>query len=97
MMPVTALMVFFVAPLATGAIMIIGEPARSLRNPVFQLKMALLIVAVTVTLMLRSQLHHDPAFGDQSRAPKGTTRLTAVVSLLLWVGIIFCGRWIAYV
>jgi hypothetical protein len=83
--------------LTTGAIMIIGEPARSLRNPVFQLKMGLLIVAVTVTLILRSQLHRDPAFGDQSRAPKGTTRLTAVVSLLLWVGIIFCGRWIAYV
>src|ERR1700738_1393634 len=28
---------------ATAAIMIVGEPARSLRNPVFQLKMALLI------------------------------------------------------
>ena len=35
--------------LATGAIMIIGEPARSLKNPAFQLKMALLVAAIFVT------------------------------------------------
>jgi len=37
--------------LATGAVMIIGEPARSLENPVFQLKMTLLVSAVVVTLL----------------------------------------------
>src|SRR6476661_1872691 len=35
--------------LATGAIMVIGEPARSLKNPAFQLKMTLLIAALIVT------------------------------------------------
>src|SRR5471030_1438368 len=35
--------------LATGAIMIIGEPARSLKNPAFQLKMTLLVAALIVT------------------------------------------------
>jgi len=37
--------------LATGAVMIIGEPARSLENPVFQLKMTLLVSAIVVTLL----------------------------------------------
>jgi hypothetical protein len=82
--------------LATGVIMIIGEPARSLRNAVFQLKMTLLIAAMIVTLIMQAQMRRDPAFADQSRAPRSATRLTAIVSLVLWVGIIFCGRWIAY-
>ena len=36
--------------LATGMLMIIGEPVRSLENPIFQLKMALLIAAIAATL-----------------------------------------------
>src|SRR5437763_670325 len=35
--------------LVTGAIMITGEPARSLKNPVFQLKMGLLLAALALT------------------------------------------------
>ena len=64
--------------LATGVVMIVGEPARSLANPVFQIKMLLLLGAITVTVALRKL----PAAG--------------VVSLALWVGIVFAGRWIAY-
>ncbi len=37
--------------LATGVVMIIGEPVRSLENPVFQLKMALLVCAIVVILL----------------------------------------------
>jgi hypothetical protein len=36
---------------ATGLVMIVGEPVRSLENPVFQLKMALLVSAIVVTLL----------------------------------------------
>jgi len=65
--------------LATGVVMIIGEPARSLANSVFQLKMLLLLAAIAVTA----------AFHEGSR-------IIAVLSLSLWVGIVFAGRWIAY-
>src|SRR3977135_2691765 len=65
--------------LATGVVMIIGEPARALANPVFQLKMLLLLAAIAVTA----------AFHKESR-------ILAVASLSLWVGIVFAGRWIAY-
>src|SRR3981189_2592131 len=43
--------------LATGAIMIIGEPARSLKNPAFQLKMALLVTLLIVTAASRRAAH----------------------------------------
>jgi hypothetical protein len=78
--------------LATGAIMIIGEPARSLKSPIFQLKMGLLAAAIAVTGMLgRGMTSGTLATGSRCRA-----WLTAIPSIMLWVGIIFAGRWIAY-
>lgn len=81
--------------LLTGVVMIIGEPARALRNPVFQLKMGLLLAAMVVTFVFQ-RLAGNPEFGDRLRPPQPAARLVAAVSLLLWIGIIFAGRWIAY-
>jgi hydrogenase-4 membrane subunit HyfE len=77
----------------TGVIMIVGEPARSLQNPIFQLKMALLIVALIVTYFLQ-RLSNNKTLADGNAAL--SARAMAVVSVLLWTGIIFSGRWIAY-
>jgi hypothetical protein len=82
--------------LATGVIMIIGEPPRSLKNPAFQLKMALLIAAIVVTGLIQFLLRRDPTFGEWSAGRRGVAATIAVVSMLLWSGIIFAGRWIAY-
>ena len=81
---------------ATGAIMIIGEPARSLRNPAFQLKMLLLITALIVTGLSQFFRRQDGTFGDLGSAPRLLRVAIAVVSMLLWSAIIFAGRWIAY-
>jgi hypothetical protein len=81
--------------LATGIVMIVGEPARSLQNPIFQLKMALLIAALTVTYILQ-RLSNNKAFADVAKRPPLAAQTMAVVSVLLWTGIIFSGRWIAY-
>jgi hypothetical protein len=84
------------ALLVTGAIMIIGEPARSLLNPAFQLKMMLLASALTITCLLQFLQRRMPAVGDLTSEHRGTAVVIAVVSMLLWTGIIFAGRWIAY-
>jgi hypothetical protein len=83
--------------LLTGAVLIIAEPARALENPVFLLKMSLLLAAACVTLALQIPLRSDPAFWEASIGRKRTAQLIAVVSLPLWVAIICAGRWIAYV
>jgi hypothetical protein len=82
--------------LATGAIMITGEPARSLMSPVFQLKMALLATAIIVTLCYQVPLGKDASFWDDASGRRGVARILAVLSLLLWAGIVFAGRWIAF-
>ena len=82
--------------LATGTIMIIGEPPRTLKNPVFQLKMALLVAAITVTGLFQYLLRRNPAFGEPGPQQRFAAAAIAVLSMLLWSGIIFSGRWIAY-
>jgi Family of unknown function (DUF6644) len=82
--------------LATGIIMITGEPARSLESPVFQLKMALLVAAMLTTLIYQIPLGRDPLFWELASGRRVGARVIAVLSLLLWTGIVFAGRWIAY-
>jgi hypothetical protein len=82
--------------LATGMIMIIAEPARSLKNPAFQLKMGLLISALVVTFLFQLLHRRNAAFGDSAARPRGAAITIAIVSMLLWSSIIFAGRWIAY-
>ncbi len=80
--------------LASGLILIIGEPARSLANYFFQLKMFLLVCVIIVTVLLQRPLKHDPLYWDSRTALAGTL---AVLSMALWSGIVFAGRWIAYI
>ena len=82
--------------LCTGSILIIGEPARSLENPIFQLKMSLLILAVCLTLGTQRGLRSDSAFWDIKPSRRLASKLIALASMALWVSIVFAGRWIAY-
>jgi Family of unknown function (DUF6644) len=82
--------------LATGAIMIIAEPARSLKNPAFQLKMSVLLAALAVTGLFQFLQRRNRAFGDLRYGSRATAAAVAIVSMLLWSAIVFAGRWIAY-
>lgn len=80
--------------LLSGAILIIGEPGRSITNSIFQLKMLLLLIVIICTLLLQRPLRKDEAYWDSSR--RTTSRAIAVFSVAVWSCIIFAGRWIAY-
>ncbi len=82
--------------LITGSLLIIGEPRRSLLNSTFYLKMALLAVAIVLTAWLQWSLSSSPSFWDRNRARRMAGQLAATVSILVWCGILFAGRWIAY-
>ena len=76
--------------------MITAEPARSLKNPAFQLKMLLLIAALVVTALFQLLQRRNARFGDPRSGPRAAAATFAIVSMLLWSSIIFAGRWIAY-
>lgn len=83
--------------LATGAVLIIAEPARSLRNPAFYWKMGLLLTGIVTTLAYARPLRGDPSWWDDIARRRQLSTGIAIASLLIWVAIVFCGRWIAYV
>ena len=77
--------------LLSGALLIIAEPFRTITNPVFYLKMGLLIVAIGLTLWLASVARRQP------ERPTALHVAVATVSMLVWACIIVAGRYIAYV
>jgi len=82
--------------LATGSVLIVAEPARSLLNTSFYLKMTLLVVAVILTAVLQWSLSTAPQFWEKNRWRRAAGQIAATASILVWCGILFAGRWIAY-
>jgi hypothetical protein len=58
--------------------------------------MALLAAAVLLTAGLQWSLSIDPNFWDKNQNRLMAGRFAATISILIWSGIIFAGRWIAY-
>jgi hypothetical protein len=82
--------------LLTGGLLIVGEPKRSLLNSTFYIKMMLLAVAVLLTAGLQWSLVSAPQFWERRRGTRAAVLAAAALSILVWCGIIFAGRWIAY-
>lgn len=82
--------------LATGSILIVAEPDRSLANGMFQLKMLLLIVAITLTMLYQTPLRKEATHWEATPARRLSARAIAIASLIVWTCIVFAGRWIAY-
>lgn len=81
--------------LLTGMVMSIGEPDRVLVNSLFWFKMGAVVTVSVLTWFL-----HRPFLNPAPPAwlvrLNSFTKPAAWFSLLLWVGVIICGRWIAY-
>ena len=76
----------------SGLLLIIGEPIRELINPYFWIKMVLVIVGVLVAVMFAKRLGRLPAADTVG----GGIKATALILVILWLMIMWCGRWIAY-
>lgn len=81
--------------LLTGSVMAVGEPDRVLSNSTFWLKMGLVVVGCLLTWIFRRPLL-DPDFAIEHARWRSALKPAAWGSLAIWVGVIFCGRWIAY-
>jgi hypothetical protein len=82
--------------LLSGAALIVGEPNRVLANPLFWAKMGLVLFGVALTLVFRRPLLHADFRLEYSRLAS-FAKVSAWISLMVWIAVIFCGRWIAYI
>lgn len=74
----------------SGFLMIIGEPIRELVNPYFWIKMTLIVVGIVVAVLFAKSL------GRQAESVGGGVRSAGLLLVVLWLMIMWCGRWIAY-
>ena len=79
--------------LITGLLMIITEPIRELINPIFWIKMVLVVFGVLITIWFHKGVLKHVAAGRDIVA---TDKATAAFLVVLWMVIMLCGRWIAY-
>jgi magnesium-transporting ATPase (P-type) len=80
----------------TGIGMVIGEPVRELINPVFWVKMVLVIGVVLVSLWFQATVRRNMARWEVTHDGRVAIRISAVGIILLWCMVMFAGRWIAY-
>ena len=78
----------------SGVLFVVGEPANFLFRPVFQLKMLFVLVAGINVLVFYLFMFRDvEALGPGDDAPM-RAKAIAAISLFLWFGVIFWGRWL---
>ena len=79
---------------ASGMLLLIAYPTKSLTNPVFYAKLTLIGFAVWIMTTLQSRVFNDSALNEAAMIGRGRT--LAKWSLVLWIGVITAGRLLAY-
>ena len=77
--------------IATGVPMFLSEAVKCYYSPPFFYKIGTLIVATVFTFTIRGRV-----VATTARCGASLNRLTALVSLSLWFGVAFAGRWVAF-
>src|SRR5262245_55930874 len=90
-MPIAPLQMFFRfiwvgfwIQVASGVLLLIGYPTKSLTNPVFYVKLTLIGFALASMQMLRNRVFADASLSEAAMMAKG--RVFVICSLIFWVG-----------
>jgi len=87
----------FVIAVISGSLMFITNAVQYAQNPQFRWKMLLIAAAGLNMAVFHSGAGRAIESWDAQRWPPARARLAGAVSLLLWLGIIFLGRWVGFV
>jgi Ca2+/Na+ antiporter len=82
--------------LATGVLMVVGEPVRELVTFSFWLKMFLVAVGTLIAAIFLITLRKHEQQWEETLVNRGSIKCLAVLTFLIWVCIIILGRLIAY-
>ena len=84
------------AVVPSGFLLFISNATDIWANPAFRLKMILLVAAGLNALVFHRWTFRSVAGWNQDRATPAKAKAAALASLVLWTGVITCGRLIAY-
>ena len=80
----------------SGMMMFSAHAADFLGNPAFKLKMALLVAALLNTAYFHTGPYQGVANWDREATAPVDARLSAALSIVIWLSVISCGRLLAY-
>lgn len=84
----------FVIVSLTGVVLFFSNPVDYYHNIFFRVKMALLLLAFANLVVFHRWLHRDPLLWDTAERPPARVRSAGATSLVLWLLVIACGRYI---
>ena len=84
----------FVVVVATGSLLAWAEPVRLWGSPSFWVKMSLFALVGVHALVFREKVYGHPE--KQDAGITSQAKLAAVLSLILWAGLVVSGRFIAF-
>ena len=86
----------FLVMVATGLLLFYAIPVRTYHSLWFRLKAVLLIAGAVNIWHFHRRVQRDVSKWDVGVRPPVSARVSAVVSLMVWAGVIVAGRFIAY-
>jgi hypothetical protein len=85
----------FAVMLLTGFLLFAAQAVKVYGNTFFRIKMVLMLLAGLNALYYQVRYYPKMAEWERTKTPLGV-RIIAVLSLILWIGVIACGRTTAY-
>jgi hypothetical protein len=86
----------FLGVVLSGALLFMFMPLEYSQNPAFLLKMLLIPAGGVNALVMHLVLLRNQYLWDSHGRPPSGVKLAALLSLLVWIGCLACGRLIAY-
>jgi len=87
----------FAVAVITGLLMFVSKATTYMVNPYFLVKMALIAAAgVNMAILHKGVAWKSIASWDNSVAIPSNVKLAATLSLIFWIIVIFCGRFIGF-
>jgi hypothetical protein len=80
----------------SGFLMFAAHASEMAENPAFRLKLLLIAIAVLNAATFHGGPFKSVSYWNQHAAIPATAKIAAVLSLILWTGVITCGRLLAY-
>ena len=79
---------------ATGILLLIAYPTKAFTNPLFYIKLSLVMFAVWLLYRINRDILRAPEVDQKALAAKA--RGLAIISLAAWAALIAAGRYLAY-
>lgn len=86
----------FVIMVTCGFLLLAAKAEQYYPNPFYWLKMTFLALVGVHALVFHRSVYGNLAALDRAPQIPGTAKVAASLSLILWIGLVCAGRWIAY-